>query len=179
LTAPASRSVAGERQRIAGARKPSTRWRTSTWRTRAIASTAALWRGLAEELAQWIYRRLSGENVRLRLEGAPSIEIEARRRAQRWRLGNRLQRPFPATCAECGKALPKGRRRFCSEACKRAWYGIEDLTSAGMAAIASLTPEQLSARSRRSAASRTPAARSEAARTAARARWARRKPEGG
>jgi hypothetical protein len=135
-----------------------------------LAMTAALWRGIAEQLAEWIYRRLSGENVRLRLTGVDWLATEAKRRAVRWRLGNSMQRPIPATCAECGKALPKGRRRFCSDNCMRAWHGGV-LTTAGMMAIANLTREERSERSRRSQASRTPEERSRSARRAANARW--------
>lgn len=139
-----------------------------------LAITAALWRGIAETLAQWIYRRLSGEGAALRLTGVDLLAPDARRRAQRWRLGNALQRPIPATCTECGKALPKGRRRFCSDDCMRAWHG-EVLTTAGMLAITRLSPEARSERSRRSAASQTAAERSESARRAANARWRARK----
>ncbi len=141
--------------------------------TSHLAMTAALWRGIAEQLAEWIYRRLNGENAALRLIGVDWLSSEARRRAVRWRLGHTMQRPVPATCAECGKALPKGRRRFCSGDCMRAWHG-EVLTTAGMLAISRLSPAARSDRSRRSALSRSPEARREAARTAARARWARR-----
>jgi CRISP-associated protein Cas1 len=87
-----------------------------------LAMTAALWRGIAEELVQWIYRRLSGENVALRLTGVNVLAAEATRRAVRWRLGNRLSRPVPATCAECSKALPKSRRKFCSGECSQAYH---------------------------------------------------------
>jgi CRISPR-associated protein Cas1 len=100
-----------------------------------LAMTSALWRGMAEQLAQWIYKRLSGENVKLRLAGGSSMEIEATRRAARWKLGNRLQRPIPTTCAECGKVLPRKRRKFCSAECERSYYGTRP-TEAGLAAIA-------------------------------------------
>src|ERR1700737_2349619 len=139
-----------------------------------LAMTAALWRGIAEQLAQWICRRLSGEKPHLRLTGVDVLAAEATRRAVRWRLGNRLSRPIPRTCAECGKALPKRRRKFCTHDCRRAWYG--DVLTAGMIAIANLSPEQRSERARRSAASRTPEQRSQSARRAANARWRAHKP---
>lgn len=100
-----------------------------------LAITAPLWRGIAEQLARWIYKRLSGENATLQLAGVPSIETDAKSRAARWRLGNVLQRPIPSTCAECGKALPKRRRRFCSAECVVSYYGKDPL-SAGPAASA-------------------------------------------
>jgi CRISPR-associated endonuclease Cas1 len=87
-----------------------------------LAMTAALWRGIAEQLAQWIYRRLSDETPRLRLTGVDMLAAEATRRAVRWRLGNAMQRPIPATCAECGRALPKGRRKFCSGDCSASYH---------------------------------------------------------
>jgi CRISP-associated protein Cas1 len=100
-----------------------------------LAMTAALWRGIAEQLAQWIYQRLSGANVHLRLTGVDLLAGDATSRAARWRVGNALQRPIPRTCAECGKALPTRRRKFCSDDCVRAWHGGHP-NAAGLAAIA-------------------------------------------
>jgi CRISPR-associated protein Cas1 len=57
-----------------------------------LAMTAALWREIADQLAQWFYKRLSGNNASLRLKFV-DLEIEAGRRAKRWALGNALQRP--------------------------------------------------------------------------------------
>jgi CRISPR-associated endonuclease Cas1 len=100
-----------------------------------LAMTAALWRGIAEQLAQWIYQRLSGANVHLRLTGVDLLAGDATSRAARWRVGNALQRPIPRTCAECGKALPTRRRKFCSDDCVRAWHGGHP-NAAGLTAIA-------------------------------------------
>ena len=47
-----------------------------------LAMTAALWRGMAEQLALWIYKRLSGENAALRLAGATANDVK--RHARRW-----------------------------------------------------------------------------------------------
>jgi hypothetical protein len=63
------------------------------------------------------------------------IETEAGRRAERWRLGNAMQRPIPATCRECGKPLPTRRRKFCSDDCVTAWHGGKP-DAPGLAAIA-------------------------------------------
>jgi hypothetical protein len=100
-----------------------------------LAMTAALFRGIAEQLARWIYRRLSGENVRLRLTGVDLLAGDATSRAARWRVGNALQRPIPRTCAECGKVVSNRRRRFCSDDCIREWHGGHP-NAAGLAAIA-------------------------------------------
>jgi hypothetical protein len=97
--------------------------------------TASLWRGIGEEMAAWIAQALSsGKPARLQLRDV-WIENEATRRAERWRLGNAMQRPIPATCAECGKALPTRRRKFCSDDCVTEWHGGKPVT-AGLAAIA-------------------------------------------
>src|SRR6266446_3811174 len=100
-----------------------------------LAMTAALWRGIAEQLARWIYKRLSGENAALRLTGVDLLAGDAKSHALRWRPGNGLQRPIPSTCAECGKALPKPRRRFCSGDCVISYHGGDPLL-AGPAASA-------------------------------------------
>jgi CRISPR-associated endonuclease Cas1 len=89
-----------------------------------LAMTAALWREIADQLAQWFYQRLIGKNASLRLKFV-DLEIEAGRRAKRWALGNALQRPVPTTCMECGKALPNKRRKFCSDACAKSYHGGE------------------------------------------------------
>src|SRR5271169_6784093 len=101
-----------------------------------LAMTAALWRGIAEELAAWIVRSFtSGKPARLILRDV-WIQTEAKRRADRWRLGNTLQRPIPAMCAECGKALPNKRRKFCSDDSVRVWHGGSSVTAATIAARA-------------------------------------------
>jgi CRISPR/Cas system-associated endonuclease Cas1 len=41
-----------------------------------LAMTAALWREIADQLAQWFYKRLSGKNASLRLKFV-NLEIEA------------------------------------------------------------------------------------------------------
>jgi hypothetical protein len=88
-----------------------------------LAMTAALWRGMAEQLALWIYKRLSGENAALRLAGATANDVK--RHARRWHSLRSVgegshtlqsfsgggQRPIPHTCAECGKAR-KGTANF-------------------------------------------------------------------
>jgi CRISPR-associated endonuclease Cas1 len=114
-----------------------------------LAMTAALWRGIANTLARWIYARLSGENATLRLPAAQLYTRDAARRALRWSVGRSLQRPIPATCMECGRALPKRRRKFCSDNCARDWHGGKPF-AAGLAAIAT-------ARSARAAAGERPA----------------------
>jgi hypothetical protein len=65
----------------------------------------------------------------------PDNSVRIKRRAERWRLGNAMQRPIPATCAECGKALPTRRRKFCSDDCVTAWHGGKPVAP-GLAAIA-------------------------------------------
>jgi hypothetical protein len=100
-----------------------------------LAMTAALWRGIAEQLAQWIYKRVSRETARLRLIGIDLLAGDATSRAARWRVGNALQRPIPRTCAECGKVVANRRRRFCSDDCIRAWHGGHP-NAPGLAAIA-------------------------------------------
>jgi hypothetical protein len=75
-------------------------------------------------LAQWFYKRLSGQSASLKLKFV-NLEVEARRRAARWALGNALQQPIPTTCMECGKALPNKRRKFCSDACAKSYHGGE------------------------------------------------------
>jgi CRISPR-associated protein Cas1 len=100
-----------------------------------LAMTASLWRGIAEQLAAWFVQALDrGRPARLKLSDV-WIETEAGRRAERWRLGKALQRPIPATCAECGKALPTRRRKFCSDDCVTAWHGGKPVAP-GLAAIA-------------------------------------------
>jgi hypothetical protein len=89
-----------------------------------LAMTAAIWREIAEQLAQWFYKRLSGQSASLRLKFV-NLEVEARRRAARWALGNALQQPIPITCMECGKALPNKRRKFCSDQCAKSYHGGE------------------------------------------------------
>jgi hypothetical protein len=112
-----------------------------------LAMTAALWRGMAEQLALWIYKRLSGENAALRLAGATANDVK--RHARRWHSLRSVgegshtlqsfsgggQRPIPHTCAECGKVLPKGRRKFCSAECTHAWHGGRPI-DVGLRAIA-------------------------------------------
>jgi CRISPR-associated protein Cas1 len=100
-----------------------------------LAMTAPLWREPAETLIAWFVRALvTGKPERLQL--APvEIEVEARHRARRWRTGNPLQRPIPATCRECGKALSQRRRRFCSDTCSVFFHGGAPV-AAGLAAIA-------------------------------------------
>jgi CRISPR-associated endonuclease Cas1 len=88
-----------------------------------LAMTAGLWRGLAEQLAQWFYQCLSTERAPTLKLAFVDIETYAKRRAARWSLSNALQRPVPTTCAECGKALPEKRRKFCSNECMRFYYG--------------------------------------------------------
>jgi hypothetical protein len=93
--------------------------------------TAPLWRGIAEQLAQWFYNQLAtGENARSAATEKPirlkfvDVEQDARRRAARWKLGNTLQRPIPNTmCAECGKVLRIRGRRFCTDTCRLSYYG--------------------------------------------------------
>jgi CRISP-associated protein Cas1 len=87
-----------------------------------LAMTAGLWRGLAEQLAQWFYQCLSTELVPVLKLAFVDIETDAKRRAARWSVGNALQRPVPTTCAECGKALPLRRSKFCSEECATSYY---------------------------------------------------------
>jgi hypothetical protein len=96
-----------------------------------LAMTTALWRGIVESVVQWFYKRLSGENARLRLD-ADMLATKGTRRAVRWRLGNSLQRPIPTTCMTCGKALPARRQKFCSAQCVRGYHGP---THAGMIAM--------------------------------------------
>jgi hypothetical protein len=84
-----------------------------------LAKTAALWRGLADQLAQWFYKSLSTGRVSGLKLAFIDLATEATRRAARRTLGNALQKPIPPTCAECGKALPKQRREFCSRECRR------------------------------------------------------------
>lgn len=113
-----------------------------------LAMTAALWRGIAEQLAQWFYQCLeTGKVVPLRLP-AVDIETDARRRAVQWALGNAVQRPIPRTCRECGKALSDRRRKFCSADCRNVYYDGKP-SAPGLAAIATLTPAQRSERSRK------------------------------
>jgi CRISPR-associated endonuclease Cas1 len=59
-----------------------------------LAMTAALWRRIVESVVQWFYKRLSGENAKLRLD-ADMLATKGTRQAIRWRLGNSLQRPIP------------------------------------------------------------------------------------
>jgi CRISPR-associated endonuclease Cas1 len=99
-----------------------------------LAMTAGLWRGLAEQLAQWFYQCLSTERIPALKLAFVDIEAYAKRRAARWSLGNALQSPVPTTCAECGKALPEKRRKFCSNECMRFHYGGTP-AEAGLAAI--------------------------------------------
>jgi CRISPR-associated endonuclease Cas1 len=88
-----------------------------------LAMTVALWRGIADQLVQWLFARLAGD-AKARLHLRPvDIEREATRRAKRWALGNSIQRPIPTTCMECGKALPNRRRKFCSDDCMRSYHG--------------------------------------------------------
>jgi CRISPR-associated protein Cas1 len=84
-----------------------------------LAMTAALWRGLADQLVRWIYKCLSAERVSGPKLAFIDVETEATRPAARWTLGNALQRPIPPTCAECGKALQKSGRDFCSRECRQ------------------------------------------------------------
>jgi CRISPR-associated endonuclease Cas1 len=90
--------------------------------TSHLAMTAALWRSMAESVVQWFYKRLSGEQARLRLD-SDMLATKGGRRAVRWRLGNSVQRPIPDTCAQCGKVLPERRRKFCSAQCGREYAG--------------------------------------------------------
>jgi CRISPR-associated endonuclease Cas1 len=99
-----------------------------------LAMTAGLWRGLAEQLAQWFYQCLSTERIPGLKLTFVDVESYAKRRAARWSLGNALQRPVPTTCAECGKALPEKRRKFCSNDCMRLYYGGAP-AEAGLAAL--------------------------------------------
>jgi hypothetical protein len=98
-----------------------------------LAMTASLWRGIAEQVASWFYQCLATEKIgELRLPA--SVETDAKRRAARWSLRSALQPPIPTTCAECGKALPEKRRKFCSPECMRSYYGGAPV-EAGLAAI--------------------------------------------
>ena len=108
-----------------------------------LASSAGLWRGLADQLAQWLVQRLSTPEALIRhekLSHEPRLTFvdhraEAGRRADRWSLGNVVQRPIPTTCMNCGKALSGGRhRKFCSLECTRAFHGSASV-EAGLAAI--------------------------------------------
>jgi hypothetical protein len=64
-----------------------------------LAMTAGLWRGLAEQLAQWFYQCLSTERVPALKLAVVDIATDAKRRAVRWRLGNSMQRPIPTNMA--------------------------------------------------------------------------------
>jgi CRISP-associated protein Cas1 len=100
-----------------------------------LAMTAVLWRGIADQLAQWFYSRLAGDKkAELQLKPVFDGENEAKRRAVRWALGNSIERPIPTTCQECGKALPNRRRKFCSAECTRSYHGGAPV-QAGLAAI--------------------------------------------
>jgi CRISPR-associated protein Cas1 len=100
-----------------------------------LAMTAALWRGLADQLVRWFLARLTGDmKAQLQLRPVFDGENEAKRRAVRWTLGNTIERPIPTTCQECGKALPHRRRKFCSAECTRSYHGGAPV-EAGLAAI--------------------------------------------
>jgi CRISPR-associated endonuclease Cas1 len=115
-----------------------------------LAMTAALWRAIADNLAQWIYARLNGEKADLKLPDAHLYARDAARRALRWNIGRAFQRPIPSTCAECGKALPKRRRKFCSAACATDWHSGKPYT-AGLTAIAKARAERVAAGDRTAA----------------------------
>jgi CRISPR-associated endonuclease Cas1 len=130
-----------------------------------LAMTAPLWRGIAEQMAQWFYRCLDTGKVTPIHLPTGDIETDATHRATRWTLGNSLQRPIPRTCAECGKALPQRRRKFCSDTCRLSFY--EGKPSApGLAAIAALTAAQRSERARKANATLSSEQRRERARKA-------------
>ena len=115
-----------------------------------LAMTAALWRTIADNLAQWVYARLSGEKTALKLPDAHLYVRQAARRALRWNIGRAFQRPIPSTCAECGKALPKRRRKFCSAACASDWHSGKPY-AAGLTAIAKARAERVAAGERTAA----------------------------
>jgi hypothetical protein len=115
-----------------------------------LAMTAALWRTIADSLAQWVYARLSGEKTTLKLPDAHLYARHAARRALRWNIGRAVQRPIPLTCAECGKALPSRRRKFCSAACATDWHSGKPYT-AGLTAIAKARAERAAAGERTAA----------------------------
>jgi hypothetical protein len=112
-----------------------------------LAITAALWRGIADSLAQWIYQRLSGEKTALTVPDAHLFARDAARRALRWSVGRALQRPIPSTCLECGRVLAKRRRKFCSDQCARDWHGGKPF-GAGLAAIAKARADRAAASER-------------------------------
>jgi CRISPR-associated endonuclease Cas1 len=99
-----------------------------------LAMTAPLWRPLAEDVAGWFQARVEGSRQALVVR--PVVEETARRRARVWEPGRAVARVMPRTCRECGKALSGHRRRFCSDACKVAWYGERPGVRVGLAAIA-------------------------------------------
>lgn len=127
-----------------------------------LAMTAALWRGIAEQMVQWFYQVLeTGKVAPIRLPTG-DIEADAMRRATQWSTGNVLRHPIPRTCAECGKALPLRRRKFCSDTCRLSFYDGNP-TAPGLAAIAALTPAKRSERARKANATLTPEKRRERA----------------
>jgi CRISPR-associated endonuclease Cas1 len=104
-----------------------------------LAMTAPLWRGIADQLARWIFERLSAGSASADQSRPVSLSFidgknEAGRRAVRWALGNKIERPIPTMCAECGKMLPSRHRKFCSADCMRSWHGGAPV-EAGLAAI--------------------------------------------
>jgi len=82
-----------------------------------------------------MYARLGGEKKTLKVPDTYRYARHAARRALRWNIGRAFQRPIPTTCMECGKALPKRRRKFCSAACAADWHSGKPYTP-GLAAIA-------------------------------------------
>jgi CRISP-associated protein Cas1 len=86
-----------------------------------LAMTSAVWRGIATALVDWFGNCLSTDRVRP-LQLTANVDTASRGRAIRWRVGNGLQRPIPAVCANCGKALPPRKRKFCGTECMTAWH---------------------------------------------------------
>jgi CRISPR-associated protein Cas1 len=106
-----------------------------------LAMTAPLWRHPAEQIVTWFAAALSGERIRLRLDGLPTSHSKSR--ARFWRPGRGVARPIPPTCAHCGRVLPKRQRRFCSVACQREFHGPESIKVAQAAITAKRAAGQI------------------------------------
>jgi hypothetical protein len=98
-----------------------------------LAMTTVLWRSLADDLVMDLCATV-GVHRGLQLRPI-DLKADARRRADRWRLGNRIAGVIPKTCLECSKALQSGRRKFCSVQCTQSYHAGAPVGT-GLAAVA-------------------------------------------